>query len=174
VRRDDATDEALVRQIRRGSRRAAGELFDRHWRAMWRVAIAITGSEAIADDVVQDAFLSALAALDRYDPQRPFAPWLRRIVANRATDVWRDERWRAPLDLDLPSAAPAAEDVHDLAAALALLAPERRAAIVLHHLLGYEVGETADMLGVPHGTIASRLHRGLCDLREMLEVQHAG
>src|SRR5262249_51645980 len=106
---DDGLDRDLVTRIRRGSSAAVGALFDRHWRpagSAWRIAVAITGSETLAEDVVQDAFLRALGALDRYDPARPFAPWLRRIVVNRALDVWREERRRAPLD---PDALPGAE-----------------------------------------------------------------
>jgi RNA polymerase sigma-70 factor, ECF subfamily len=172
---DDGIDRELVRRVRRGSRDAAAELFDRHWRALWRAAVAVTGSEALAEDAVQDGFVRAFAALPTYDARRPFAPWLRRIVVNRALDVWREERRRAPLEEDaLPVAAGVDDDQRELAAAVARLAPERRAVIVLHHLLGFEVSETAELLGVPRGTVASRLHRGLADLRALLEeVPHA-
>src|SRR5919202_5580783 len=81
------SDAKLVELARRGAREAAGELFSRHWPAAWRAAYAVTGRRAMADDVAQDAFERAFAALSRFDARRPFAPWLHRIVVNRALDL---------------------------------------------------------------------------------------
>src|SRR4051812_49805463 len=86
------SDGRLVRAARDGSVDAAGELFARHWRGAWRAAYALTGRRAMADDVAQDAFERALAALSRFDDRRPFAPWLHRIVVNRSLDLLRSER----------------------------------------------------------------------------------
>src|SRR5256714_15587412 len=86
------SDGKLVELARRGSRDAAAELFARHWRAAWRAAYAVTGRREMADDVAQDAFERAFAALSRFDERRPFAPWLHRIVVNRCLDLLRAER----------------------------------------------------------------------------------
>ncbi|MGZ4387894.1 MAG: RNA polymerase sigma factor, partial [Gaiellaceae bacterium] len=88
----ERTDADLVARARGGSREAAAELFERYWGAAWRAAYAVTGRRALADDVAQDAFERALAALARFDDTRPFAPWLHRIVVNRALDLLRAER----------------------------------------------------------------------------------
>src|SRR5437763_1565981 len=86
------SDAKLVELARRGSRDAAAELFARHWRAAWRAAYVVTGRRELADDVAQDAFERAFAALWRFDERRPFGPWLHRIVVNRCLDLLRTER----------------------------------------------------------------------------------
>src|SRR2546421_3827053 len=89
------SDAKLAELARTGSRDAAAELFARHWRPAWRAAYAITGRRELADDVAQDAFERAFAALARFDERRPVAPWLHRVVANRCLDLLRAERRRA-------------------------------------------------------------------------------
>src|SRR5438105_13478650 len=86
------SDGELVLRVRRGSQDAAAELFGRHWPGAWRVARAVTGRRDMADDVAQDAFERAFAALSRFDRGRPFGPWLHRIVVNRSLDLLRSER----------------------------------------------------------------------------------
>jgi RNA polymerase sigma-70 factor, ECF subfamily len=162
------TDAELVRRARAGSRDAAGELFERHWAGAWRAARVVTGSRAMADDVAQDAFERAFAALARFDEQRPFAAWLHRIVINRSLDLLRRER--RLVGLDSPDRIESewrdleAED-RALLAAVESLAPQRRVVIVLRYGLGYPPAEIAAMIGVPAGTVHSRLARALEDLR---------
>src|SRR5947199_4735728 len=86
------SDARLVGLPRRGWRAAAAGLFARHWRAAWRAAYVVTGRRELADDVAQDAFERAFAALSRFDERRPFGPWLHRIVVNRCLDLLRTER----------------------------------------------------------------------------------
>ena len=164
-------DAGLVRRAQRGSRDAASTLFARHWPRAWRAALAVTGRHAMADDVAQDAFERAFSRLQTFDATRPFAPWLHRIVVNRALDVLRQER-RLVLVGEPPEGRTAwddgdAEDPEALAA-LAALPPERRAVVVLRHLLDYTPPEIAEMLEIPVGTVNSRLGRALADLRERL------
>lgn len=166
------SDARLVRRARRGSHEAAAALFARHWAPARRAALAVTGRPALADDIAQDAFERAFARLDGFDPSRPFAPWLHRIVVNRAIDVLRQERRLVGLE-EAPDALMAAWDADgsdDSAAltALAGLSPERRAVVVLRHLLDYRPPEIAEMLGVPVGTVNSRLGRALAELRHRL------
>ena len=166
------SDARLVRRAQRGSRDAAALLFHRHWPGARRAALAVTGSEAMADDVAQDAFERAFAALERFDASRPFAPWLHRIAVNRALDVMRRERRLTSLGEapELAAPAPALGDGPDPEAlgALAQLSPERRAVVVLRYLLDYNPPEIAAMLDLPLGTVNSRLARALAELRERL------
>jgi len=166
----DAGDEELVRRAQGGSRDAAARLFAAHWPRAWRAALAVTGRREMADDVAQDAFERAFARLATFDASRPFAPWLHRIVVNRALDVLRQER-RLVLVGDPPEAgqggADDAEDPEALAA-LAALPAERRAVVVLRHLLDYTPPEIAEVLDIPVGTVNSRLGRALAELRERL------
>jgi RNA polymerase sigma-70 factor (ECF subfamily) len=163
----------MVAAARAGSREAAGELVARHWPGVWRAALAITGRPAMAEDVAQDAFERAFAALGRFDVRRPFAPWLHRIAVNRALDLVRRERRLVALDAveERGSGLAAAGDGQvegadaDLLRALDGLSAERRAAVVLRYGLGYTPAEIAPILGVPVGTVHSRLARALAQLR---------
>ncbi|MGD9697128.1 MAG: RNA polymerase sigma factor [Thermoleophilia bacterium] len=169
----EASDGELVRRAQRGSREAAAVLFGRHWRSAWRAAYAVTGRHASADDIAQDAFERAFSRIASFDPSRPFAPWLHRIVVNRAVDVARRERRLLHLPSVPEVADPAGEarpGERDGAAvdAVARLAPDRRAVVVLRYLLDYAPPEIAEMIGVPVGTVNSRLARALAELREEL------
>src|ERR687885_2810702 len=124
------SDAKLVELARKGSREAAGELFSRHWRDAWRAAYAVTGRRAMADDVAQDAFERAFAALSRFDERRPFAPWLHRIVVNRSLDLLRSERRLVgDTELDRLEAREAAGGDAELLEAVAGLSLQRRVVV---------------------------------------------
>ncbi|HEY6055590.1 MAG TPA: RNA polymerase sigma factor [Gaiellaceae bacterium] len=164
----ERTDADLVARARGGSRDAAAELFERYWGAAWRAAYAVTGRRAMADDVAQDAFERAFAALGRFDERRPFGPWLHRIVVNRALDLLRSER-------RLVGEVVEAEwvDVRDgdvaLLDAVSALPLQRRVVVVLRFGLGLTPSAIAEVLGVPVGTVSSRLARALDQLRAQYE-----
>src|SRR5919197_6522277 len=80
---------ALVRAAQRGDAAAFEALFRAHWPMAHRAAWLIVRDERLAEDVAQEAFVAAAGALDRFDRRRPFAPWLRTIVARRAIDAAR-------------------------------------------------------------------------------------
>src|SRR5260221_12781858 len=131
---DDRSDRTLVRAACNGDRDAAGALFTRHWHPAWRVAYGITGRRALADDVAADAFERAFAALARFDDRRPFAPWLHRIVVNRALDLLRAERRIVGGELELESVeAPDVGEQGDaeLLAAVQALPLQRRGVVRL-------------------------------------------
>jgi RNA polymerase sigma-70 factor (ECF subfamily) len=159
------SDAALVRSAQGGSTEAVEELFRRHWPAAHRAAWLVVHDAAAAEDIAQEAFVSALRALDRFDRRRPLGPWLHKIVVNRAIDWSRARALRPETGADtLPEAAAPdapADFGADVVAALADLGPEHRAVVVLRHLLGYTPGEIAAMLDLPRGTVNSRLRRAL-------------
>jgi RNA polymerase sigma-70 factor (ECF subfamily) len=147
-------------------------LFRAHWAAAHRAAFLIVDDAAAAEDIAQEAFLAAIRALDRFDRQRPFGPWLHRIVVNRAIDWSRARTLRREVAEPVESAAPphrAAGWSDEVVTALAALDPDQRAAVVLRHLLEYTPGEIAQLLEVPRGTVNSRLRRALDTLAEELE-----
>lgn len=144
------------------------QLYSAHWRGAYRAAYLVVHDAAAAEDIAQDAFLAAVDALDRFDRRRPFAPWLHRIVVNRALDWARREALRRkvarPESVFEPLPPP--EVGGEMMAALKELPAEQRAVVVLRHLLEYTPGEIAAMLELPRGTVNSRLRRGLDRLRE--------
>jgi RNA polymerase sigma-70 factor (ECF subfamily) len=170
----DATDEALVRAVRDGSRQAWSELFSRHAADAWRVAYAVVRDRGLAEDVVQDAFVNLLRGEDRIDPDRPFRHLLLRVTANRAVDVVRHERHSYPAPAEeLPAIGadgdPVDSDDETRAAVLAL-DPDQRLLVVLRYWLDLSPADIAARLGIPVGTVWSRLSRTLDQLRPGLEV----
>lgn len=162
------SERAHVRAAQRGDVSGIEALFRVHWPRAYRAAYLVVHDGAAAEDIAQEAFLAAIRNLDRFDRGRPFGPWLHRIVVNRAIDWTRARRLRAETELAEGLVAPEATRSLDgtLVAALAALPPEHRAVIVLRHLLEYTPGEIADLLGLPRGTVNSRLRRGLDSLKE--------
>jgi len=149
-----------------------GAIFDRHWPRVWRAAYAVAGDRELANDAAQDAFIRAGAALHRFDRRRPLEPWLVRIAVNRAIDLVRARRREAAEELPeaLAFDPPLPDD--EVRSALARLGPERRAVIALHYWFDYTTPEIAEVLGVPVGTVNSRLARALRDLRLDLEARN--
>ena len=158
-------ERALVRAAQRGDEAALEALFRAHWPMLYRAAWFVVRDAQAAEDIAQEAFLAAVAALDRFDRRRPLAPWLRTIVARRAIDALRARNLRrevgdAPLAaLPAPEAPPPSSG--DLAPALEELPDEQRTVVVLRHVLELTPGEIADLLDLPRGTVNSRLRRGL-------------
>jgi RNA polymerase sigma-70 factor (ECF subfamily) len=165
-----ADERAVVAAAQGGSEAAVEELFRRHWPHTHRAAYLIVHDAAAAEDIAQEAFLSALSALERFDRRRRFAPWLHRIAVNRAIDWSRARAVRhevasgeALIDATA-AAAPAAVGLErggEMEAALAGLSAEHRAVVILRYLLEYTPGEISRMLDLPRGTVNSRLRRAL-------------
>jgi RNA polymerase sigma-70 factor (ECF subfamily) len=160
-------ERSWIRGAQAGSVSDLEALFREHWPRAHRAAYLVVQDGAAAEDIAQEAFLAAIRNLDRFDRRRPFGPWLHRIVLNRAIDWTRARQLRAESELvDLPAAEPERPLDDSLLDALAELAPEQRAVIVLRHLLEYTPGEIAELLSLPRGTVNSRLRRGLDSLKE--------
>jgi RNA polymerase sigma-70 factor (ECF subfamily) len=168
------TEARLVRAAQRGDAAAVEALFAAFWPALHRAAWLITRDHGAAEDIAQEAFLAAIAALDRFDRSRRLGPWLHTIVARRAIDHARARTVRrevqdGPLDAWPAGRDPATRPSDRLLDALAALDHERRVVVVLRHLLDLSPRQIADVLDVPVGTVNSRMRRGLDQLRSELE-----
>jgi RNA polymerase sigma-70 factor (ECF subfamily) len=164
-------ERAWVRGAQGGDASSLEALFRHHWPGAYRAAYLVVHDAAAAEDIAQEAFLSALRNLDRFDRRRPFGPWLHRIVVNRAIDWARMRALRpeAGGDALAGAAAPERNEVDDgTLDAIRALSPEHRAVIVLRYLLEYTPGEIAKLLDLPRGTVNSRLRRALDALGESL------
>jgi RNA polymerase sigma factor (sigma-70 family) len=172
-------DAELVERAQRGEVDAYGELVRRYQGIAQRTAHLITGGSADAEDAAQVAFVKAYYALGRFDPGRPFRPWLLRIVANEAKNRRRWMSRHATLELvegvEAAASGPAEagpeaaalewEQREALLAAVNRLRQEDREVIACRYFLELSEAETAEVLGVAPGTVKSRLSRALTRLR---------
>ena len=169
-------DVAVAAALCRGEAEAARVLVERNWAPSYRLAFLVTQDHGAAEEVTQDALFAAIRAAADYDPDRPFRPWLNRIVANRAND-WLRARMRRPVALvesreletleadETADALAEAAMPEELGAALARLNEQERAAVVFRHLLDLTPKEIAELMDVPAPTIRTWIHRGLTRLR---------
>jgi RNA polymerase sigma-70 factor (ECF subfamily) len=169
----DASDHTLAAAAGAGDRRALEILLARHFDRVHAICRRITGHPEDALDATQEALIAISRGISRYDARAAFTTWLYRVATNAALDeVRRRKRRPAPTDIDAlnpgpdPAAGPggSVESVVaariDVDAALTTLAPEFRAAVVLRDLCDLDYAEIAEALGVPIGTVRSRIARG--------------
>lgn len=163
------SDRELLQKARAGSKAATEGLVERHWDRAYRIAYGILRDTHVAEDVTQEAMVSMLSSLGRFDTRRSFEPWLHKIVTNRAIDWARARERREEITrLVQPTVQ---EDASNLVLldTLGSLPVDQRAVVVLRHVAGYGTNEIARMLGIRRGTVGSRLRRGLDRLRSELE-----
>lgn len=170
-----ATERDHVIAAQQGSETAFAELVRLHHRRAYAVARAIVLSHEDAEDAVQDGFLHAYRALDRFRSDQPFGAWLNRIVANAALDLVRRRKVRdadeLPETVAMPFRDPGEADElrNRLTDALTHLTDRQRAVIVLHDVEGFTHGEIGRILGIPEGTARSDLHHARAALRRLLK-----
>lgn len=180
------SDQEAVRRVARGDADALAELYDRHARAVFSLALHIAGDQAAAEDVVQEVFSQAWAQASRYEPARgSVAGWLLIMTRSRAIDRLRTERAR-------PDSAQADEgqlqmlvdpaDTHDarlfsrdridrLRRALARLPILQRVVIEMAYFEGLTQSQIAQRLDEPVGTVKTRVRLGLLKLREAMMTE---
>ena len=177
------TDEALVALVARGDEAALAELYDRMARIAFGLAFRVLRDERHAEDAVQEAFLAVWRTASSFRAERAKAStWILTLVHRRAVDlVRREERRRTePLSdeiraRDRPSTETAEEaawlrfERERVQSALERLPDVQREAIELAYYGGFSQAELAERLGVPLGTIKSRMFAGLARLRELLD-----
>ncbi len=155
------------------------ELLASSYPRVHRCTLGMLGDEQEAREVAQEALLKAWRARDSYDPARPFYPWLYTIVRNLCRDV-RSRRYRRPfvgVDTDrVASSTPsplAVVDSHEaqerVRVAMDELHPDHREIIAMRHFQDLSYAEIGELLGVPQGTVMSRLFRARKALVRILE-----
>lgn len=172
-------DRALCVLAQAGNVDAFAALVRRHQGVVLRVA-AMVGPDGEAEDIAQEAFMKAHRHLGRFDPDRPFRPWILAITANEARSRGRAaQRAQRLVDraaaLPAPAAASAEEEAlariggPALTAAFARLRPDEQRTLALRVLLDLGEAETAAVLGCAPGTVKSRTARALGRLRAELQ-----
>jgi RNA polymerase sigma-70 factor, ECF subfamily len=175
------SDEALVALVARGDEGAVAELYDRVGRIAYGLALRVLRDERLAEDAVQEAFLQAWRSAATFRAERAKAStWILTLVHRRAVDlVRREERRQAEPLTDEAALGQAPEETEEAAwlrferervqAALRQLPDVQREALELAYYGGFSQSELAERLGVPLGTIKSRMFAGLSRLRELLD-----
>jgi RNA polymerase sigma-70 factor (ECF subfamily) len=172
------SDEALVLLAARSEESALAELYDRYGRTAYGLALRVLRDQTLAEDAVQEAFLTVWRTASRFVPERGKAStWILTLVHRRAVDTVRREQRRRGEALDR-AAEPVVEGVEEDAwlhlqrervqAALRRLPDAQREALELAYYGGFSQSELAERLGQPLGTIKSRMFTGLSRLRELL------
>jgi len=171
---DQIFDELLVVFAQGGDAEALEELV-RRWSPRLARHAALMSSRAAAPDVVQESLLAIARGIRRLDDPARFGAWAQRIVSNKCADwVRRERRERATKDgreVESVGQQPAAgnDDALAVRTALRALPPERRALLALRYSDGLTDGAISEALGIPIGTVKSRLHAAREELRLALE-----
>ena len=186
ISHESPADEApLLQAAQAGDGRAFAELVRRYQRAIYAVAYGFMRSPADADDVAQETFVRAYRALGRFRVGEPLYPWLARIATNAALSQLRSRRRKPETPLeplleagrqwsagdDPAERAAEAERARHLKEAMAELTPEHQAVLVLRVVEDLSYDEIARTLGVPAGTVMSRLSRARAELRAKLAAR---
>jgi RNA polymerase sigma-70 factor (ECF subfamily) len=175
VRGESHDDNALAAQAARGDASALDELLRRHAPLVHGVCRRVLGNPDDALDAMQEALLSIARKIHMFDGRSRFSTWCYRVATNAALDEAR-RRNRRPRPTEtlvdhghggLPADSRLADRL-DIDAALSQLSPEFRAAVALRDLVGMDYAEIADGLGVPPGTVRSRIARGRAALADIL------
>lgn len=161
------SDSALVERARSGDRAAFTSLVRRHDQMLRALAYRMLGDRHVMDDALQDAYLRAYRSIGSFRGASAFSTWLYRIVYTACIDHIRRRR---PMELltEVEVVPVSVEEGVDIARALERLSPEQRAVVMLVDAQGFTHEEAARIVGVPTGTVKSRLSRAHRHLRTVL------
>jgi len=180
---EPGAETGLVQAAQSGDADAFGQIVRHYQRAIYRVAYGLTRNASDADDLAQETFVRAWQAIGRFRAGEPLYPWLARIAMNQAMSLFRRRKRRPETALDplleagrqWEGGADPAGEVSDrdqaahLEGVLAELSPEHQSVLVLRAVEGLSYDEIAGVLGVPAGTVMSRLSRARAELRVRLK-----
>ena len=176
-------DEDLMEHVREGDAEAFEVIFDRHANVAFSLAYRMCGRRSMAEDIVQESFLSLWRSGARYDRSRgSVRSWVLGVVHNRAIDLFRRDSVRTSKDVaddDAVQRLPAPDsteqeaqrhdDASQVRVALSDLPDEQRKVIELAYFGGFSHSQIAEMLSLPAGTVKGRMRLGLTKLRVSLD-----
>lgn len=165
----------MLRQAQAGDRDALDALLRRHYDRIFAVCRRLTSSDADGADAAQDALVSIVRSLGSFDGTAKFSTWAYRVAVNASFDELRRRRRRAlgtQVETGVPDTTEHVATRVDVDAALAALPPDFRAPVVLRDMCGLDYAEIAEVLGIPGGTVRSRIARGRAALVPLLAEEH--
>jgi RNA polymerase sigma factor (sigma-70 family) len=170
VRADaEVSDDSLMREARDGSMNAFEQLVRRHQARVLRMAARYASDASLAQDIAQNTFVELHRALHRYEPRGHFGAYLARIAINQCRIEGRRKRWPllSVLAFDAPLCS-ARDDLPDLQRAVAQLSDKLREVVVLRYSGDLDLGDIAEALDLPLGTVKRRLFDAMAKLRQTL------
>jgi len=170
-------DELLVIKCQQGDKEAFDELVERWQKRLWHYAFHVTGSESAAWDIVQETWYGIIKGIRKLDNATVFPRWAFRIANNKCADWLRRKRRQEHLNNELTKQIQKEpyekqngdEKTASLRSAIEKLSPDRRALLALRYHEGFDIAQIAEIIGVPEGTVKSRLHRTVNELRQFVE-----
>ncbi len=147
------------------------DLIEKHGKRIYGLCLHLCASEQEAQDLYQETWLKALSFYDRFDRSREFEPWITKICVNTYRNLLRKKRFAPASFLDENEAAPEKEDYSDLHTAINKLPEKFRLALILFYFRDMNINQTAAALGIPEGTVKSRLNKGRKMLKEVLSSE---
>ncbi|UCG62572.1 MAG: RNA polymerase sigma factor [Candidatus Zixiibacteriota bacterium] len=179
--RETETDAALVMHIKAGDKAALGKLVEKHKKLAFRLALGLVGNKDDAYDISQEAFLRVYRSADTFNVDQPFLPWFYTIISNLCRTWLRRRSRRDHRMVDINDASyllvdntspdylvEKEETIAKLRQCLLELPFDDREIIMLQHFRGMSYDEIAELLGIPRGTVMSRLYYARKKLAQLM------
>lgn len=173
--------QELIDDCRRGSTKAQFEIYKLYYKAMFNTSLRLLNDSMEAEDIMQEAFLSAFSKIDTYKEEVSFGAWLKRIVVNRSLDSIKKRK----LDLDpidnyklaeIPDELPVSEDevaqqLAEVKRAIAQLPENYRVLITLHLIEGYDHEEVSEILAMSNSAVRTAYSRARKKLKDIMAIK---
>lgn len=171
-KRSTIEDELLVMEAQAGDRSAMEELVRRWQKRLWCHALRMTGDRDAAWDVTQQAWLGIVKGLHKLDDPAKFRAWAYRIVTNKSADWIREKAsLRGPTLRDVQDRRQPSDRATTIDELLQQMDPPKRAALCLYYFGNLSIAEMSEALGIPQGTVKSRLHGARNELKNLWNKQ---
>ncbi|MFQ6036052.1 MAG: RNA polymerase sigma factor [Sedimentisphaerales bacterium] len=180
--RDQIYDELLVLKCQQGNPDAFDELVERWQKRLWHYAYQVTGSESSAWDIVQETWVGIVKGINKLEDVAVLPRWAFRIANNKCVDWLRKRHLQSRLNNQIADQAQSKpnrkqnsnEKIESLRVAIEKLPPDGRALLTLRYHENFDISQIAEVLGIAEGTVKSRIHRTLNQLREIVERYQNG
>src|SRR5271156_7155638 len=175
-----APDEDLMLEVRNGTGETLGVLFDRYHAPLFNFYSKLTGDRTLSDDLVQEVFLRILKYRQSYEPGTPFRAWIYQIARNARVDHYRKTPRHITFEPEMvppvmpKDSAQQSQEVELLHRALMQMPEEKREILVLSRFQELKYDEIARLLGCELGTVKTRIHRAIQELRQVFRQLESG
>ncbi len=177
MRRELLLEGQLIDKAKKGDRKALEKLLQSNYSILKGYLIKLTNNRAVADDITQETMMKAIINIKKYKPTGKFSTWLITIATNLYRDMLRKDK-RIEFDGDnipkvdlnnLEESVIIKTEIDKMKSILSSLSEDKRMVVILKHYYGYSYKEIADILNCPIGTVRSKLHYGIKEIKDKME-----